>query len=98
MQTTVTKPRPTRSRAYIVSAGFPEVWDPVTRKCIEATYTHHEYVRTELQPDPQMGELHPQWAHIFRCKTTGAERVFGIEDATRITSMLQNNESTGLPS
>lgn len=87
MQVTQRTPRPTRSRAYLVSEGFPE-----------PTYTHHTYVRTELHPCRENGELHPEYRFVFRCNNTGAERVFGCEDATRITQLLQNNENTGLPS
>lgn len=44
-------------------------------------WTIHNYVRTDREPDPLFGDLAPQWAFIFACADTGAERKYGVQDA-----------------
>lgn len=56
--------------------------------------TVHTYVRTERRPDAKLGELHPEYAFIFRCTKTGKERVYGVEDATPRTTEMVNAERT----
>lgn len=72
-----------RPRAYLLSAGYPKE---------NPTYTHHTFVDSRLEPDPKDGWLHPQWGLYYKCNTTGAERKFGVIDATEITEREQATE------
>lgn len=62
---------PVNKRPIIVSSGYPaghvEMW------------TRHVFVETRKEPDPNFGELRPEWRHYFRCLETNAVRVFGVE-------------------
>jgi hypothetical protein len=63
------EPRPKPERVWVRIPNAENKW------------TLHEYVRTEREPDPEYGDLAPQWAFIFRCAETGAERKYGVQDA-----------------
>ncbi len=86
MQTpSVPKPSPARRRALLESAGIPE-----------PTFTLHLYEETILEPDPDLGWLHPQWAQMFKCTKTGAVRKFGVVDATLRSDVNRRAEGRGL--
>ena len=77
------KAKPTaRSRHYLVSAGVKD----------RPTYTMHTFIDAVLGPDPEKGWLHPQWDLMYRCDVTGAQRKFGVIDATDITERDQHAE------
>jgi hypothetical protein len=77
------KEKPTaRRKAYIVSAGVKD----------RPTYTMHSFRDAVLAPDPEKGWLHPQWDLMYSCDVTGAQRKFGVIDATDITERNQRTE------
>lgn len=77
-----TPPRPTTSRAILISAGFHK---PTT------TVHHYKTTRKVLVKDAH-GVESPAWEHVFRCARTGAERRWGIDDAE---GAVTNGHSNG---
>ena len=77
-------PVPARRRVLLPTAGYADSPTEIV--------TRHVYVRTERQPDPEFGVLRPQWAFIFKCEETDAERVYGVQDATLCTDDLVKSE------
>jgi hypothetical protein len=60
------------------------------------TLTMHTFAGTELEPDPEAGMLHPQWALVYKCNKTGARRKFGVVDATPISDRMRATEQSEL--
>lgn len=77
-------PTPARKRVLIPSTGYPQ--DPYEN------LTWHVFDRAEREPDPEFGDLKPQYALIFKCEETGAERKYGVQDATPATDAFIASE------
>lgn len=45
-------------------------------------FSWHTFVRTQIDPDPDLGDLSPQLTRIYSCDETGVERKLGA-DRTR---------------
>ncbi len=71
MQVLFCPSNPYNKRPILRSEGYPLTGIPV--------FTKHEYVGTRKEPDPEFGDLRPQWAHLFACTQTGVVRVFGVD-------------------
>lgn len=46
----------------------------------EERVTRHTFIDSVVEPDPEFGDLRPQWAHMFKCDVTGAVRKFGVQE------------------
>jgi hypothetical protein len=66
--------KPTNRRPYLESAGLDKNL-PVRER-----FTQHVFVESVVEPDPEFGDLRPQWAHMFKCEVTGAVRKFGVQE------------------
>lgn len=42
-------------------------------------WTPHRFVKVVTRDDPSYGNLRPEYAHLFVCTATGAERLCGLQ-------------------
>lgn len=66
--------KPINRHPLLVSDGMPKDLPARERA------TPHTYVDSKIDPDPEFGDLQPQWSHMFKCDVTGAVRQFGCEE------------------
>lgn len=70
---------PAQKSMLLESEGLPAVTPegiPIPRR---ERFTSHAYDHSVIEPDPDLGDLSPQVAHVFRCRETGALRKYGVE-------------------